>query len=142
MRLLKFIGRQMRFLFIGSRSVAVEVQKLNQEMHELSTQFESVTALLEKHERISANLELLQSRIEFLYAHSDNVTQHLHQLDSKASNSSEALSHLSDVVVEQTSSMNSSLTEYQGQLREALRISVDDLSDRIVALTARLNESP
>ena len=141
MRLLKFIGRQVMFLLVGSRRVTKDTHSLRDQLRGLSKELESVSASLAVHERLAGSLELLERRVDFLYAHSENVTHHLHELETRVVTSTESVSEVSSSVFAEISVLNASMIQHQEQLRNSLRMSIDDLSDRVVALTARLNES-
>lgn len=141
MRLLKFFGRQVRFLLVGSRHVSKDIQTLRDQLSELSGELESVSSCLATQERLAGSLELLERRVDFLYAHSENVTRHLHELETTAATSAEAVSEVSKSVISEITASRASMIQHQEQLRNSLRLSIDDLGDRVVALTARLNDS-
>lgn len=132
MRVLRFIARQMRFLVDGSRTSAVATAQLRSEIENLRGDLAAIAARLADLDGAVDEMGRLSSRLDFLYAHADNVTEHLRQLSAQVTGLDSKVSSVADVEEAHRSDISA--------MRSALRLAVNDLGDRVTQLTVRLNE--
>lgn len=142
MRVLRFIGRQVRFLLIGSKDVSASNLRLSAEMARwnadqelLRTQILEVNSDLVKLKETMSVLVSLDARISALSDHADNVTSHLSELTENTHSALVTLDARVAALHEHADNVLPHLRELTENL-QLMNTAVGDISDRLVQVEA------